>query len=249
MTSLVVLAAVLIGAAAVAFALFAGVRRLLTGSRTVGGAEIHTPTDDTTIDADGAVRSVQTADIVVDEDAMADLWHPANLERLARTYWSYLSRCTLGLVRVYYTEGERYVCLLHPRLKLLTFEAPEYEMSADRGIVRWRIKEGLLVAEAGRGGNGYLELDVRRLDCDEPGRARLRVEVEVANFYPAIASRIGRFIYANTQSRIHVIVCHGFLRRLVKRNLDESVTGRFAAPAPQDIPEPRRERERPGAPA
>ena len=115
------------------------------------------------------------------------------------------------------------------QLRLITFQAPEYEISATRGIVRWRIEKGLLVARAGHGGDGYLEIDVRLLDCDVPGKARINVEVEVANFYPAIASRLGRFLYKITQSKIHVFVTHGFLRRLAHRELDESVTGRFRA--------------------
>ena len=90
---------------------------------------------------------------------------------------------------------------------LLSFQAPEYEMDAERGIVRWRI-EGILVSRAGRGGNGYLEIDVRRIPGEREGRAGVHVEVEVANFYPAIASGISRWVYANTQSRIHVIVTH-----------------------------------------
>jgi hypothetical protein len=130
-------------------------------------------------------------------------------------------------------------------LKLLTFDAPEYETSATRGIVRWRIQKGLLVAPAGREGDGYLEIDVRLLECDVPGKARVNVEVEVANFYPAIASRLSKFVYSNTQSRIHVIVTHGFLRRVAQRELEESVTGRFAGvPEARDTPEPSRERER-----
>ncbi len=58
------------------------------------------------------------------------------------------------------------------------------------------------------------------------------MEVEVANFYPAIASRLGRWIYENTQSRIHVIVTHGFLRSLAKLDLAESRVGRYALQAP-----------------
>jgi hypothetical protein len=139
-----------------------------------------------------------------------------------------LTTATLGLIRVYYTERERYVCLLWRPFKLLTFQAPEYETHPDHGIVRWRMDRGLLVDKEGHGGDGYLELEVRRLPCDVPGEARIHVEVEVANFYPAIASRLGRFLYTNTQSRIHVIVTHGFLRRLARRELDYSVTGRFA---------------------
>jgi hypothetical protein len=233
--------ALLAAAALVARVVFALVRRL-GGAREVAGVIVRDPTDDTKIDADGAVRSVQGADIVLSDQLFGELWSVETLERLARTYWSYLTFVTLGLIRVYYTDRERYVCLLIKPLKLLTFQAPEYETDSERGIVRWRIEKGLLVAAPGRGGDGYLEIDVRRLDCDEPGQERINVEVEVANFYPAIASRLGRFLYTNTQSRIHVIVTHGFLRRLAHRELDESIAGRFRVPAAKDTPAPQRER-------
>jgi len=175
----------------------------------------------------GAVRSVQTADVYLPEEALREIWTPVHLERLARTYWRFLSRVTLGLIRVRYTERERFVVLLLPPLKLLTFRAPEYEMDEHHGVVRWRIARGLLVARAGRHKDGYLQIDVRRCDSEDPKRARLRVEVEVANFYPAIAAGIGRFLYKETQSRIHVIVTHGFLRSLARLDLAESRVGRF----------------------
>ncbi|HEY4093872.1 MAG TPA: hypothetical protein VGM33_00080 [Baekduia sp.] len=219
-------------------------RRLLTGSRRIAGITVRTPTDDTKIDGDGAVRSIQGADIVIPQELFGELWTTATLERLARTYWSYLTTVTLGLIRVYYTDGERYVCLLFKPLKLLTFRAPEYETEADRGIVRWRIDRGVLVAPSGRSGDGYLEIDVRRVHCDEPGHEMIHVEVEVANFYPAIASRLGRFLYTNTQSRIHVIVTHGFLRRLARRDLEQSITGKYRVPGPEDTGTPQRERTR-----
>jgi hypothetical protein len=213
-------------AAAVA-ALVLGIKRLLRGTRTVGGAIIHTPTDDTRMDADGAVRSVQGADIVLPEEILEDIWDAEHLERLARTYWSFLSDCTLGVIKVHYTAGERYVKALG-LIPLLTFDAPEYEIDEQRGCVRWRIKKGVLVQTKAHGGDGYLQVEVRRLPCNEPGRARINVEVTVANFYPQVARALSAFVYTNTQSRIHVIVTHGFLRRLVRRNLDQSVTGRFA---------------------
>ena len=50
----------------------------------------------------------------------------------------------------------------------------------------------------------------------------------MANFYPAIATWIARWFYSQTQSRIHVLVTHGFLRSLAKRELEESAVGRFA---------------------
>ena len=199
--------------------------------------------DSTSLDRDtGAVRSVQEADLIIDEAALAEIWTPAHLERLARTYWRFLSRVTLGLIRVRYTERERFVVLLLPALKLLTFRAPEYEMDAERGVVRWRIARGLLVARAGRGKDGYLQIDVRRCPAEDPAhperpaRARLHVEVEVANFYPSIASGIGRWFYRETQSRIHVIMTHGFLRSLARLDLAQSRVGRFARV--EDVPDP-----------
>ena len=239
---MMVLLAILAAIVLVAAATFGLARRLLARSRTIDGVTVRTPTDDTRIDEDGTVRSIQSADIVLPADRLMELWTPETLERLARTYWAFLSRITLGLVRVYYTPGERYVCFLARPFKLLTFRAPEYETEATRGIVRWRIDRGILVAPRGRGGNGYLEIDVRLLPCNLPGQARVNVEVEVANFYPAIAGRLGRWLYTNTQSRIHVIVTYGFLHRLARRDLDESVTGRFRVPPTSQTPEPQRER-------
>jgi hypothetical protein len=188
------------------------------------------PEDSTTRDeSTGAVRSVQAADLFVPAQALEQAWSPQYLERLARTYWRFLSRATLGLIRVYYTERERFVVFLIRPLKLLTFQAPEYEMDPRRGLVRWRIARGLLVARRGRGGGGYLQIEVRRRPSDDPDRARVHVEVEVANFYPSIATRLSRRIYDATQSRIHVIITHGFLRSLERLDLAESRARRFAA--------------------
>ena len=47
---------------------------------------------------------------------------------------------------------------------------------------------------------------------------RLRVAVEVANYYPRLGG-LSRRLYSATQSRIHVISCNYFLRRLVRRDL------------------------------
>ena len=194
--------------------------------------------DDTTeIDrATGAVRSVQSAEVVLPAERIDAMWAPQYLERLARTYWRFLTRATLGVIRVYYTEGERYVCLLFRPLKLLTFQAPEYEMDDRRGVVRWRIARGLLVARRGRGGDGYLEIDVERRPADQPGFVNVAIEVAVANFYPAVASRLSRFVYTNTQSRIHVIVTHGFLRSLARLDFEESRVGRFVTV--DEVPDP-----------
>jgi hypothetical protein len=203
--------------------------KLLNGlrERRIADAVIRDPAEHTTFDAQGAVRSVQAADLTMPEAELEAIWSPMHLERLARTYWKFLSRVTLGLIRVVYTPTERAVVLIGRPFVLLRFRAPEYSMDPARGIVRWRIRDGILVASEGHEGDGYLEIDVRRLPGDAPGRAKLHVEVEIASFYPAIAFRITRWVYANTQSRIHVLVTHGFLRSLERLELEESAVGRF----------------------
>jgi hypothetical protein len=181
--------------------------------------------DASTVDAQtGEVRSVQSAQLSLPEAELAQMWSPTYLERLARTYWRWLTRVTLGLIQVKYTETERFVVLLFKPLRLLTFRAPEYELQGDRGVVRWRVERGLLVAKAGRHGRGYLQIEVRRLDA-----THVRVEIEVENFYPRIAAGLGRRFYRQTQSRIHVLVTKGFLRSLARLNLAESRTGRFSS--------------------
>jgi hypothetical protein len=212
--------------------LFANARRLLNTRGALARTTISSAEEHTTIDERGAVTSVQEADIDLPEAQLDELWNLLHLERLARTYWRFLTRITLGAIQVRYREDGRDVCLfgLAP-LSLLTFQAPEYELEGDHAMVRWRIEKGLLVSRRGCGGHGWLQIDVRRCPGVEPGGARLHVEVEVANLFPAIASRFGRWVYANTQSRIHVIVTHGFLRSLARLDLAQSRVGRFEPPA------------------
>ncbi len=186
--------------------------------------------DSTSVDADtGAVRSVQRADLLMDESALQEIWDAAHLERLARTYWRFLTRVTLGLIRVRYGENERSIVLIARPLRLLSFQAPEYEMDPTRGLVRWRIARGLLVSRTGRG-KGYLQIEVSRRESEEAGRALLHVDVEVANFYPSIASRLSRRVYNATQSRIHVLITYNFLRSLARLELAPSRAGRFSSP-------------------
>jgi hypothetical protein len=188
--------------------------------------------DHTVMDSRGSVRSIQAATVTTPEGELDALWTPTYLERLARTYWKYLSRVSLGLIRVEYTDTERRVVLLRRPFVLLRFRAPEYEITDGRGIVRWRIKDGVLVAKRDE---GYLEIDVRRTDPDKAGYDQAHVEVEVANFYPRIATSVARWAYKVTQSRIHVLVTHGFLRSLANRELEMSAVGRFAQPGEKPV--------------
>jgi hypothetical protein len=228
MTGLWILLAA-VGALAL-IALLMGLARVLLGrDRRLADTAITNLRDFSSVDErTGAIRSVQTADLQLSERALEELWSPANLERLARTYWRFLARATLGLVRVRYTDDERLVVLVCRPLTLLAFRAPEYEVQADHGVVRWRIERGLLVAPAGGERRGHLQIDVRRLQATHATGARVHIEIEVANFHPAIASRISRRLYNATQSRIHVIVTHGFLRSLARLDLARSHVGRLA---------------------
>ena len=201
----------------------------------VANSVIADPEQHTTMDPSGAVRSVQAANLTMPEDELVEIWTPRHLERLARTYWKYLSRVTLGLIRVEYTDTERAIVFLGRPFVLLRFSAPDYELSAERGIVRWPIRNGILVA---RPDYGHLEIDVRRCPSDRPGYGKIHVELEVANFSPSIASWLGRWVYTITQARIHVMVTHGFLRSLARLELEESAVGRFADDG-DDSPSPR----------
>jgi hypothetical protein len=212
-----------------ALALTPALWRALRGARDRKASDvvIIEARDSTSLDdSSGAVRSVQAAEVLMPREALDQIWTAEHLERLARTYWRFLSRATLGLIHVSYSEHERSIVLLGSPLKLLTFHAPEYEMDPQRGLVRWRIARGLLVAKRGRDGGGYLQIEVRRMPTEDPGRVRLHVAVEVANFYPAI-SGVSRRFYNITQSRIHVIITSRFLRSLQRLDLAESRVGRF----------------------
>jgi hypothetical protein len=196
--------------------------------RTPAQAVIISPPKSTVVARDGAVRSVQLAELTLAEPDWRRLWNATNLENLARTYWRFLSRVTLGLIRVVYGENDRSVVFLGRPLTLLRFDTPEYDLAPDHGSVRWRILDGLLVARAGRR-CGYLALAVTHLGTDD-GRVRLLIEVEVANFYPAIAAGFSVPVYEVTQSAIHVLVTHAFLRSLARLDLATSKVGRFARP-------------------
>ena len=197
-------------------------------------AAIISPPRSTVIARDGAVRSVQAAELTLDAGVLERMWTPENLENLGRTYWRFLSRVTLGLIRVRYAADERSVVLLARPLTLLRFGAPEYVIESGHGKITWRIRDGLLVARSGRG-CGYLAIDVRRMDDGQrDGTARLLIELEVANFYPSIAVGFSTPVYELTQNAIHILVTHAFLRSLARLELAKSRIGRLAPEAPAE---------------
>jgi hypothetical protein len=182
--------------------------------------------------ADGSVTTKQVADIYLPESELDSIWSVEYLERLARTYWRFLTRVSLGLIQVKYTPQSRQIVLVARPFKLLTFKAPEYETEARLGRVTWRIDRGFLVAPRGRG-KGYLRIEVERREdwTDGPGGLQVaRVTSEVGNFYPMIAgwgwfAKIGRFLYRITQLAIHAVVTEAFFRSLARLDLAPSVVG------------------------
>jgi hypothetical protein len=209
-----------------AAAIFRKQRRRRRPARSV----IVSPRKSTVIQRDGAVRSVQSAVLTMASTDLERIWTPANLENLARTYWRFLSRVTLGFIRVKYTADSRSVVFLGRPLTLLRFGAPEYTIEDDHGAVRWPIRDGLLVARAGRG-CGFLALDLRREPQGQAATASqedLLIEVEVANFYPSISVGFSEPVYEMTQSAVHVLVTHAFLRSLAKLDLARSKVGQLA---------------------
>ncbi|MGI8440118.1 MAG: hypothetical protein ACR2NV_08040 [Thermoleophilaceae bacterium] len=187
---------------------------------------------------EGGVTTRQCAEVVLPREELDRLWSPEYLERLARTYWRFLTQISLGLLRVLYTPSSREVVLVARPLVLLTFHPPEYETDAEWGSVTWRIDRGLLVSPRGRS-EGYLRLRVERRDGPREDEAVAAVESEVANFYPLIAgwgwwSRIGRWVYRVTQLKIHVVVTRSFLRSLANLDLAPSRVGALRAERPTE---------------
>jgi len=193
---------------------------------------------------DGAIASRQRAEVTLPRSELERIWTPEYLERLARTYWRFLTRVSLGVLRVLYTESSREVVVLTRPLVLLRFSTPEYEVGPGRASVTWRIQRGLLVAPRGRG-RGYLRITVAKGE-DQGTESTVTVTSEVASFYPMLAgwggfARIGKVIYGFTQLRIHVIVTHAFLRSLARLDLEPSVVGALRPPekrprAPDTVP-------------
>ena len=179
----------------------------------------------------GALGSRQVAEVTLPASELERIWSPEYLERLARTYWSFLSRFSLGLIRVLYGEDSREVVFLRRPFVLLRFHKPEYHVNPDGGTVTWPINRGVLVARRGRG-RGFLRLSVHRKPAEDgAGEVTVVVSSEVVNFYPTIAARFSRWIYEQTQLRIHVIVTHAFLRSLANLELEPSRVGALRAAA------------------
>ena len=192
---------------------------------------------ESTAPPDGSVTTRQAAEVTLPRAELDRLWNAEYLERLAATYWRFLTRVSLGLLRVLYSPDSREIALIGRPFVLLRFFAPDYEMAEDRGTVTWRIKDGVLVQPSGHD-TGYLRISVRRASGDDGSdEVTGTVTSEVVSFYPLLAgwgwfARIGRPLYRITQLRIHVVLTHAFLRSLARLDLVRSRVGTLAPPRP-----------------
>jgi hypothetical protein len=180
---------------------------------------------------DGSVTTLQEAEVTVPRETLERLWTPENLENLARTYWAFLIRISLGMLKVRYGPDSREIVALG-FIVLLRFHKPDYEAGGDRGCVTWRINRGFLVAPGGRN-KGHLRICVERPpEMNGDGEVPVKVTSEVGAFVPMLSfpglrslAGVGRWIYRQTQLRIHVIVTHAFLRSLGNLELEQSQVG------------------------
>ena len=208
-------------------------RRRLAESREANARVQIIETPKATSSDDGSVSSRQVADVVLPGEELERIWKPEYLERLAATYWRFLRRVSLGILRVLYTPTSREIVVFSRPFVLLRFKAPVYEVEGPQASVTWPIDKGLLVAPAGRG-KGFLRITVARRE-DPPGpEETVRVSSEVSNFYPMLAgwgwfSKIGRYLYRYTQLAVHVVVTHAFLRSLARLDLVPSQVGALRA--------------------
>jgi hypothetical protein len=206
-------------------------RRLLERDRRALGRVTIVEVPQSGYSESGALGSRQVAEVTVPRAELDKIWRPEYLERLARTYWSFLSRFSLGLIRVLYSEDSRDVVFLRRPFVLLRFHKPEYEFNSDGGTVTWPINRGVLVARRGRG-RGFLRLSVHRKPAEDGAdEVTVVVSSEVVNFYPTLATRLSRWFYEQTQLRIHVLVTHAFLRSLANLELEPSRVGALRAAA------------------
>ena len=188
----------------------------------------------------GSVTTRQEAEITVPRATLEELWTSENLENLARTYWAFLSRLSLGMLGVRYGTDNREI-VLFGRIVLLRFHKPEYETGPARGVVTWRINRGFLVAPGGRD-KGHLRISVERPpEWGGGDEVPVRVCSEVGAFVPMLTfpglralSGFGRWLYRQTQLRIHVVVTHAFLKSLGNLELEQSRVGSLRLSPPNE---------------
>ena len=129
------------------------------------------------------IGSKQVAEVTLPRAELDEVWSAEYLERFARTYWRFLTRVSLGLLRVLYTETSREVVLLTRPFVLLRFRRRVRDRGrrrhghlADRPRACWWRRTGAAAATCGWG--------CAAPAADEATEATAVVTSEVVNFYP-----------------------------------------------------------------
>ena len=231
--------------------------RRLTMTQPSRHVSIRKPEERVRVGTSGAVGSIQEAEITVDRNLLDGIWTADNLELIARGYWAFLRRISLGIIRVEYarriTEGDRLrqdpaAPLRRPRLRgrgglPARSNGRSTAACSSRGRRPWQGRPARL---------GHPLRPRRRRRRGRRGsssRCRLIAKVEVENFYPGLRgrgrfARLGAWIYAQTQLRIHVFVCNGYLRTCRASTSRRSTGPRCPASGSGRRPRRPRERER-----
>ena len=144
--------------------------------------------------------------ITVDRETFEQIWTPSTLELLARSYWDYIRRFTLGAIRVQYRVDSQTVTLLG-RVPLLRFRTPVFR-PATTGP-RSRAGRKGTAGRPRRPRQGFSGIEASRGQAEDAGCPTLMVSSTVSNFYPWLRgtgrfARFGTWLYSQTQLRIHI---------------------------------------------
>ncbi len=101
---------------------------------------VHVPRSDYA--PDGSIGSKQAAEVSLPSEELDRIWSAEYLERLAATYWRFLTRFSLGILRVVYTDDAREVVVFRRPFVLLRFRKPEYEILPNGGVGELADREG-----------------------------------------------------------------------------------------------------------
>jgi hypothetical protein len=179
---------------------------------------VRSQREETLLEPGQAVRSLQSAELVVPADALEQCWSDAGVSCLARNYWLPLARRTLHLLRLIRSaRGARLVLGVAP-FALIRFGSPRTMLGREVAEVSWPITGGPLVSSA-TASRGTLRITARREDLAVSGETALTVTVLVEGFQPRLRGtghlpRIRTALYRNTQLRIHAWQSRAFFSAL-----------------------------------
>jgi hypothetical protein len=155
---------------------------------------------------DGAVESEQRVTVSAPVVAFTD----SGARALVRAYWSEVERAMMRLVRPHPHASGIDLCVLGRWAALLSFGAPEVEVSPSVVACRYPIAGGVL-AQRPQG-------DIRLAQTAGDG---FEIRSTIRDLLPALAAHEGEphwtgALYDQVQSRIHVAISRRYFARLIR---------------------------------